>query len=105
MEVTVTKTFQNGVSLQIRFNEGDDLREALIRATPFINLDTECGCCGSNDLSIQARITKEGFHYVEQICKQCWARRAFGEYKEPKGAFFIKGEWAKYQKPAEKDER
>jgi hypothetical protein len=100
VDIRVVRILNQDTRIEINFTDERDLKEALVKASAFINLDDTCGCCGSKNISLQARPTKEGFTYVELVCKEqgCWAKKSFGEYKEPKGALFLKGKWEKYQK-------
>lgn len=96
MEVIVTKKVNATTTLTIKFDEERDLKEALLKATPFMQLKGVCGSCGDDKVDLQARQTKDGqYIYVELVCQKCRARQTFGEYKTPKGALFLK-KWEKY---------
>ncbi len=100
MKIGIKKKLNATTELSIEFDEERDLKEAILKATPFINLPSSCGLCHSENISLQARKTKDDkgqeFIYVEAFCKACFAKKNFGEYLQPKGALFLKGDWAKY---------
>jgi len=96
MEITVTKKINCTTQLSIKFDGEKDLKEALLKATPFMQLEGACGICGDDKVKLQARQTKDGqYIYVELYCPKCKARQSFGEYKSPKGTLFLK-KWEKY---------
>ena len=96
MEITVTKKINCTTQLSIKFDGEKDLKEALLKATPFMQLEGTCGICGDDKVKLQARQTKDGqYIYVELYCPKCKARQSFGEYKSPKGTLFLK-KWEKY---------
>ena len=91
MNVKVVKKINPTTQIQIEFTEERDLKEAMLKASPFINMHTTCGKCHGDNLSLRARNTKGGeFIYIEQVCLDCRAQRSMGEYKSPKGALFFK---------------
>jgi hypothetical protein len=100
MKIGIRKKVNPTTELFIEFDEERDLKEAILKATPFINLPSTCGLCHSDNISLQARKTKDDkgqeFIYVEAFCKACFAKKSFGEYVQPKGALFLKGDWNKY---------
>lgn len=96
MEITVNKKINCTTQLSIKFDGEKDLKEALLKATPFMQLEGICGICGDDKIKLQARQTKDGqYIYVELYCPKCKARQSFGEYKSPKGTLFLK-KWEKY---------
>ncbi len=101
MEITVTRKLANGVTFQIKLDNERDLKEAIVKATPFIEFSGKCGKCGKENVIIKGRPTKEGFIYIEVFCRDCKAKQPFGEYKEPKGALFLKAWEDAYRKPAD----
>jgi len=97
MEITVSKKINPTTQISIKFDEETDLKEALLKATPFMQMSGTCGACGDDKVILQARQTKDGkYIYVELYCPKCKAKQQFGEYKQPKGALFLKGKWEKY---------
>ena len=84
--------------------DGKDLKEDIVKATWLLNAPNKCGVCGSANIFLQGRVTKdkegEEFIYTEFKCKDCWAGATLGEYKNPKGALFVK-KWVKYEKAVE----
>ncbi len=100
MKIGIRKKINATTELNIEFDDERDLKESLLKITPFLNLPQSCGLCKSSNISLQARKTKDDkgqeFIYVEAFCKDCFAKKSFGEYVQPKGALFLKGDWNKY---------
>jgi len=103
MELKVIKKLSSTDTVEFNF-EADDLKAAVLLATPILELEPSCGKCKGTELAIHTRVVKDGeFQYMEFFCKKCGARRPFGEYKHPKGAYFLKREWEeKFTKTEEK---
>ncbi len=103
MDICVTKKLNATTQLTIKFDGERDIKEALLKATPFMQLRGTCGLCGKDNTEFRARQTPDGkYIYIEQACLDCGAQQTFGEYKAPKGAFYLK-KWQKYvPKPQEK---
>lgn len=82
-------------------SDGKDLKEDIVRVTWLTNAPNKCGICESPDIFLEGRITKdkeeEEFVYANFKCKKCWSTATLGEFKNPKGALFIK-KWVKYEK-------
>jgi len=99
MEVKVIKKLNPTTNVEFLF-EGKDLKEAILMATPILELQGTCGKCGSDNLTLRTRLVKDGeFEYLEFACQECRAKQGFGEYKKVKGAYFLKNEWEIYVKP------
>jgi len=97
MEIIVHKKINPTTQISIKFDGERDIKEALLKATPFMGLKGECGLCHSDQVDLQARQTKNGqYIYIEMVCRKCGAQQQFGEYKTPKGALFLK-RWSKRQ--------
>ena len=109
MEVSVSKRLNDKTSITVKFDDEKDLKEAFLKLTPFLQMSGRCGLCKKENVTIQARKTKdkEGdeFIYLELYCKDCHAKQGFGEYKQPKGALFIKGDWTIYQPKEQVEQR
>ena len=89
-------------SVEIKYSvEGKDLKEDILKLSWLTNAPDKCGICSTPDITLQARNTKdkegEEFIYAEFRCKKCWATATMGEFKNPKGALFIKP-WKAYEK-------
>jgi hypothetical protein len=91
MKFIVTRTLGSS-KFTIEFDNERDLKEAIIKATPFMEMSGKCGKCGSEDVYLKGRPVKGGFQYVELYCRKCHCKQGFGEYKDVKGALFLK-EW------------
>jgi len=106
MDITVTKKINCTTQLTIKFDGEQDLKEALLKATPFMQLKAVCGICQNDkDIELRARQTKDGqYIYVELYCPKCKSKQEFGEYKQPKGALFLK-KWEKYTPQPQSPER
>ncbi len=107
MEVSVTKKISPTAEITIKFDDERDLKEAFLKATPFLQIDT-CSKSGNDNIIIQARKTKDDkgaeFIYLELYCKTCHDKKSFGEYLSPKGALFLKGDWEVWKKEAPKEQ-
>lgn len=91
MNVKVLKRINPTTQIEVEFTDERDVKEAVLKATPFLQIPTKCGHCGSDNISFGARNTKGGeFIYVEVYCYDCRWRKPTGEYKSPKGAIFFK---------------
>jgi hypothetical protein len=108
MDLKVVKQINKNTRLEFNFTDEDDMKEALVKAQFAMEIPYVCGACGSEKIkpvSVRRATAKEGEHkgeefiYVESYCFDCCAKRSSGEYKNPKGAMFWKGDWAVYQKP------
>jgi hypothetical protein len=99
MIISLTKKINSNTQIRIDLDDEKDMKEAFLKLTPFMQMSGVCGLCQS-EVSIQARKTrdKDGdeYIYLELYCKKCHARQNFGEYKQPKGALFLK-KWEKYE--------
>ena len=96
MDLTVRKQINSTTEIEVKFKDERDLKEAILKATPFMQASGQCGLCNSTNIGLQGRVTKEeGYLYAEFYCKDCGARQSFGEYKAVKGALFLK-RWEKY---------
>lgn len=80
-------------------SDGKDLKEDLIRISWLSNAPDKCGICGSEEIFLEGRVTKdkegEEFNYADFKCRKCFASATLGEYKNPKGALFLK-KWVEY---------
>jgi len=88
--------------VEINFtSDGKDLKEDLVRISWLTTSPDKCGVCGSPEIMLQGRLTKdkegEEFIYCEFKCKKCYASATMGEYKNPKGALFVK-KWVAYER-------
>lgn len=97
MELIVNKKLNATTSICIKFDGERDVKDALLKATPFMQMKMRCGFCNSDDVELQARQTKDSkFIYVELACRKCNAKLQFGEYNLPRGALYLK-QWGKDQ--------
>lgn len=91
---------------EIEFHaDGKDIKEAILRSTWLTEAPTVCGLCAADTIYLRARVTKEGeFLYAEYVCKNCGGKAPLGEFKNPKGALFVKKweeKWEKQSQAAE----
>jgi hypothetical protein len=90
--------------------EGDTLMDVLFQLTPIINMPKTCGKCESENITIKTSSVKSGeFQYIYYVCCNCDARMTWGEYKSPKGTFFLKqwegkDDWKNKEPKKERDE-
>ena len=86
-------------------SDGKDLKEDIVKVSWLTNAPTKCGICQGTDIYLQGRVTKEGeYIYAEFVCKECFAKATIGEYKNPKGALFVK-KWEKYERIIKTDKQ
>lgn len=90
MKLTITRKLNPTTNFSIEFDNERDLKEAIIKATPFMEFSGKCGKCGSDDIYIKGRPVTGGFQYVEIYCRKCHAKQPMGDYKDIKGALFLK---------------
>lgn len=87
-------------------SDGKDLKEDLVRISWLTSAPDKCGVCGSPDIMLEGRITKDGkgeeFTYADFRCRKCYASATLGEYKNPKGALFLK-KWVEYVKTEKRE--
>jgi hypothetical protein len=96
MKIKVTKQINATTSAEFLI-EGTDLRDTLLKATPFLTLPDSCGECQSKDIVLEARVSKDKQYIFPQVsCTRCKARMAFGEYKGLNSTFFLK-QWEVYE--------
>lgn len=89
-------------SLQFEIKEGN-VKNAMFLAGGIANIPTECGECGSTNVSLSSNVgeNEEGsFEYVKVRCKECGATSTMGSYQKQNGIFWKQFE--KYQ-PKEGD--
>ena len=76
-----------------------DVKEDLLRLSWLTNAPEVCGLCKSPNIVVQGRSVNQGeFSFAEFQCTECLAKVNMGEHKSPKGALFVKSEWAKFEK-------
>jgi len=78
-----------------------DVKEDILRVSWLTNAPEKCGLCGSPNIVLQSRSVNQGeFTFAEFQCNECLAKVNMGEHKSPKGALFVKNDWAKFEKKA-----
>ena len=86
----VTKKINASTQITVEA-EGDDLTDVLFQLNPIINAPQVCGKCSSEDITIKVKSVQEGkYQYLSYDCNSCHATKQWGEYKVPKGCFFLK---------------
>lgn len=73
--------------------EGENLHEAVMESKKLSFFDIhKCGCCGSDDLSLDAHVAKNKFKYTTIKCgnKDCRASVNFGTQTENKDIFYVR---------------
>lgn len=105
MNLKVRKTLNATTTIEVEFTDEKDLKEAILKATPFMEIPSKCGKCGSSNVVFQARNTKGGeYIYPEVYCFDCKCKKTMGEYKNPKGVLFFKQWEDAYQGSGEHSE-
>ena len=71
--------------------EGENLHEAVMESKKLSFYDVhKCGCCGSDDLILDAHIAKNKFRYTTIKCNKCRASVNFGQQQEDDSIFYLK---------------
>tara|TARA_R100000808_G_C2142817_1_gene150579 strand:+ start:398 stop:712 length:315 start_codon:yes stop_codon:yes gene_type:complete len=68
--------------------EASDVKEAVRKLSGYYDVfsETECGCCGSNDIAPVYR-KAGGYDYYELTCRACTANLSFGQHQEGETLF------------------
>jgi hypothetical protein len=104
MNLKVRRQLNCKTWIEAEFTDEKDLKEAILKATPFLEMPEFCEKCKSTNLVFHARNTKGGeFIYPEVLCLACKCKKPMGEYKNPKGALFFK-QWEDPYKGDKADE-
>ncbi len=94
MNLKVTKALSKTLKIEIDFTDERDLKEALLKATPFMQIPYKCGLCESERITLQAKTDSNNEYIFPQMyCFECGATKPMGERKSPKGALF----WKKWE--------
>lgn len=71
--------------------EGENLHEAVIESKKLSFYDVhKCGCCGSDDLILDAHVAKGKFKYTTVKCNKCKASVNFGQQQEDSNVFYLR---------------
>jgi hypothetical protein len=71
--------------------EGENLHEAVIESKKLSFHDVhKCGCCGSNDLILDAHVAQDKFDYTTVKCNSCKASANFGRQLKDKNVFYLR---------------
>lgn len=73
--------------------EGENLHEAVMESKKLSFFDVhKCGCCGSDDLSLDAHVAQKKFKYTIIKCnnKDCKASVNFGTQTENSDIFYVR---------------
>lgn len=91
MNVKLRVSINKNCELTIELPEERDLKEALLKISPFMWLPRKCGMCQSERVGLQTKTDKNSeYIFVAVSCADCGAEAQFGERKNPKGALFLK---------------
>lgn len=94
MNVKLRVSINKNCELTIELPEERDLKEALLKVSPFMWLPKKCGICQSEKVGLSTKTDKKSeYIFVSVRCFDCGAEAQFGERKNPKGALFLK-QWA-----------
>lgn len=73
--------------------EGKDIQECTLKAGALLAYQGQCDLCGSKDIRLQTRITKEkGYKYTEFVCNGCQAKQSVGLNQDIDGTYLKKWE-------------
>ncbi len=71
--------------------EGENLYEAVIESKKLSFYDVhKCGCCGSDDLVLDAHVAKGKYKYTTVKCNKCRASVNFGQQQEDSNVFYLR---------------
>lgn len=71
--------------------EGTNLYEAVMESKKLSFYDVhKCGCCGSDDLVLDAHVAQNKFKYTTVKCNACKASVNFGQQQENPDVFYIR---------------
>ena len=71
--------------------EGKNLYEMVTESQKLSFNDVDkCGCCGSDNLFLNARKAQEKFKYVEIKCAKCKGSLVFGQTQENPDVFYLR---------------
>lgn len=71
--------------------EGENLHEAVMESKKLSFYDVhKCGCCGSDDLVLDAHVAKGKFKYTTVKCNKCRASVNFGTQQEDSNIFYLR---------------
>lgn len=70
--------------------EGSNLHEAVMESKKLSFYDVhKCGCCGSDDLVLDAHVAQNKFKYTTVKCNHCKASVNFGQQQENPEIFYL----------------
>lgn len=71
--------------------EGENLHEAVMESKKLSFYDVhKCGCCGSDDLVLDAHVAKNKYKYTTIKCNSCKASVNFGQQQEDSNVFYLR---------------
>jgi len=71
--------------------EGENLYEAVMESKKLSFYDVhKCGCCGSDDLVLDAHVAQGKFKYTTVKCNKCKASVNFGQQQEDDNVFYLR---------------
>lgn len=71
--------------------EGENLHDAVMESKKLSFYDVhKCGCCGSDDLVLDAHVAKGKFKYTTIKCNKCRASVNFGQQQEDSNIFYLR---------------
>ena len=71
--------------------EGENLHDAVMESKKLSFYDVhKCGCCGSDDLVLDAHVAKGKFKYTTVKCNKCKASVNFGQQQEDSNIFYLR---------------
>lgn len=71
--------------------EGENLHEAVMESKKLSFYDVhKCGCCGSDDLVLDAHVAQDKFNYTTVKCNGCKASVNFGQQQKDADVFYLR---------------
>jgi predicted RNA-binding Zn-ribbon protein involved in translation (DUF1610 family) len=80
--------------------DAKDLEEAITQSAPLLDFTGLCGMCGSDDIKLNTRKSKDGkFTFTQYTCNKCGGKQPFGKLQL--GGYFLKSWEPKFQGEAQ----
>ena len=94
MQLKTTLKLNERTTIETIF-EGENLEAVIQEAAPILDFKGVCGMCGSNNIKLNVRKSKDGkYTYTMYTCNDCGGTQPFGKLQT--GGYFLKPWQEKY---------
>ena len=94
MQLKTTLKLNERTTIETTF-EGENLEAVIQEAAPILDFKGVCDICGSNNIKLNVRKSKDGkYTYTQYTCNDCEATQPFGKLQA--GGYFLKPWQVKY---------